>query len=60
MALSTLSLAVFLILTALNDFAWVTISPIVLGIFAFIAGVLLFLESTGVWTYNVGPRRPVA
>lgn len=42
-----LALAVYLILTAVNDFGWASISAVVLGIFAFVAGVLMLVEGWG-------------
>lgn len=57
MSLSMVCLAIFLILTALVDFSLITISPVVLGVFAIIAGILFFLEGVGIWSYNVGPHR---
>lgn len=52
MSLSTLSLAIFLILFAVVSFGWVAISGVVLGIFALIAGVLLILGEA-----NIYPRK---
>lgn len=57
MALSTLFLAAFLILTAINLLGWVAVSATVLGIVALVAGILFLVESFQPIVIPV--RRPV-
>lgn len=45
MSLSTLALGLFLILTGLNLLGVTAITGVVLGIFALIAGILLFIDA---------------
>lgn len=44
MSLSTLFLAAFLILFAINALGWAVISAVALGIAALIAGILMLVE----------------
>lgn len=45
MSLSTLLLAVFLILWGVSTLGWIAVSSFILGILAFAAGVLLLIEA---------------
>lgn len=45
MSLSTLLLAVFLILWGVSTLGWIPVSAFILGLLAFITGVLILLES---------------
>jgi hypothetical protein len=45
MSLSTLFLAAFLILFGINTLGWVAVSATVLGVVAFVAGVLILVEA---------------
>jgi hypothetical protein len=44
MSLSTLLLAVFLILFGINAIGWVAISALALGIVAFVTGIVFLVE----------------
>lgn len=54
MALSTLALAVTLILVGLSWLGWVAVSVGVLGALALITGILIILEGLSVFSYKVG------
>lgn len=44
MSLTTLALAVFLILFGINSLGWVAVSATVLGIVALVAGILILID----------------
>lgn len=56
MSISTLLLAVTLILWGLSLTGLVAVSALVLGIFALITGILILLEGLSVFSYSVGNR----
>lgn len=45
MSLSTLFLALFLILFGINALGWVAVTGFVIGLVAFIAGILILVEA---------------
>lgn len=57
MSLAQLSLAIFLILFAINAFGWAVITPVILGLFAIIAGMLILLDGSGFVTYRLPVSR---
>lgn len=58
MTLTTLALAVFLILFGINTLGWVAVSATVLGIVALVAGILILVDSYHPVVFPV--RRPPA
>lgn len=56
MALSTLALALFLILFAINALGWIAVSATFLGVVALIAGILFLVESVHPITLPVNKR----
>jgi hypothetical protein len=56
MSLAILVLALFLVLFGINLLGWVLVSSLLLGILAFVAGILFFLEGLGAFSYSVNTR----
>jgi hypothetical protein len=54
MSLAILGLVILLVLMAFNWFAWMAISPILLGVVALVTAILFVLEGMSVVDYKVG------
>ncbi len=56
MSLSTLLLAVFLVLFALQAFGWVAVASWLLGLFALATAIALLLEGLGARSVTIGRK----